>query len=269
MPLSTLRSRRLPGRPDGGSRGRLLGAVAAAAALAAVVVALLVVPPDAVQGQAQRLMYLHVPAAWTAYLAFAAVALSSLATLAGGHHRRWDPLGQAAAELGVAMTAVTLVEGSIWGHSAWGVWWAWDPRLVSTAALFLVYVGYLALRALPGDPVRVRRRAAVLGAIAIVQVPVVHFSVLWWRTLHQPPSILGPELSSPPMAGSMMATLFLAVFAFTLAGAWYVTRRVEQLLPAAPGEAGRTERDAGTEQPGADLADPAAAPVRTVSREPV
>jgi heme exporter protein C len=133
------------------------------------------------------------------------------------------------------MTGVTLLEGSIWGHSAWGVWWAWDPRLVSTAALFLVYVGYLALRALPGDPDRVRRRAALLGAIAIVQVPVVHFSVLWWRTLHQPPSILGPELSSPPMAASMMATLFLAVFAFTLAGAWYVTRRVEQLLPAGSG----------------------------------
>jgi len=242
MPRPTLWPERLPGRLDGLFHGRMLGAVAAVAALAALVVALLIVPPDAVQGQAQRLMYLHVPAAWTAYLAFAAVALSSLATLAGGHHGRWEPLGQAAAELGVAMTAVTLLEGSIWGHSAWGVWWAWDPRLVSTAALFLVYVGYLALRALSGDPARVRRRAALLGAIAIVQVPVVHFSVLWWRTLHQPPSILGPELSSPPMAGSMMATLFLAVFAFTLAGAWYVTRRVEQLLAAAPGSAGGAAR---------------------------
>jgi len=251
MPRSTLRPGRLPGRLagrlDGLFHGGMLGVVAAAAALAAVVVALLVVPPDAVQGQAQRLMYLHVPAAWTAYLAFAAVALSSLATLAGGHDPRWESLGQAAAELGVAMTAVTLVEGSIWGHSAWGVWWAWDPRLVSTAALFLVYVGYLALRALPGDPARVRRRAALLGAVAIVQVPVVHFSVLWWRTLHQPPSILGPELSSPPMAGSMMATLFLAVFAFTLAGAWYVTRRVQQLRPAAPGASIETGIDAGLE----------------------
>jgi heme exporter protein C len=227
--------------------GRLLGPASGAAALATVVVALVVVPPDAVQGQAQRLMYLHVPAAWTAYLAFAAVALSSLATLAGGHHRSWEPLGQAAAELGVAMTAVTLVEGSIWGHSAWGVWWAWDPRLVTTAALLLVYVGYLAARALPGDPARVRRRAALLGAVAIVQVPVVHFSVLWWRTLHQPPSILGPELASPPMAGSMMATLFLAVFAFTLAGAWYVTRRIEQLLPTGPQVGAGTERGTAVE----------------------
>jgi heme exporter protein C len=252
MPRSTLRpdrlTGRLAGRLDGALHGRTLGAVAAVAALAAVVVALLVVPPDAVQGQAQRLMYLHVPAAWTAYLAFAAVALSSLATLTGGHHPRWEPLGQAAAELGVAMTGVTLLEGSIWGHSAWGVWWAWDPRLVSTAALFLAYVGYLAMRALPGDPARVRRRAALLGLVAILLVPVVHFSVLWWRTLHQPPSILGPELGSPPMAGSMIATLFLAVLAFTLAGAWYVTRRVEQILPADPDTGVRTGQHAEVER---------------------
>lgn len=209
-----------------------LGSLAVVAAAVAAVLALVVAPPDAIQGQAQRLMYLHVPAAWTAFLSFGVVCLASLAVLLrrGG---RWDALAQAAAELGVGMTALTLLEGSIWGHAAWGVWWTWDPRLVTTAVLFLLYVGYLALRALPGDADRVARRAAVAGALFVVQVPVVHFSVLWWRTLHQPPTLLRPELHAP-IAPLMLTALLAGLVAFTLAGAWYVRRRVARLAPAAP-----------------------------------
>jgi heme exporter protein C len=213
-----------------GRRGVPLGLLASAAAVAAALMALVVAPPDAVQGQAQRLMYVHVPSAWTAFLAFAVVSVTSLATLVTDG-RRAAAVGQAAAELGVAMTALTLVEGSMWGHSAWGVWWAWDPRLVSTALLFLLYVGYLAARALPGEPRRVRRRAAVVGACAFVQVPVVHFSVLWWRSLHQPPTLLRPELSAP-IAASMLLALLVSLLAFSLGGAWYVRRRSADLLGA-------------------------------------
>jgi heme exporter protein C len=209
-----------------------LGAATVVAVVVAATLALLVAPADAVQGQSQRLMYVHVPSAWTGFLAFAVVCLASIAVLLR-RGQRWDALAQAAAELGVVMTALAIAEGSIWGHSAWGVWWTWDPRLVTTAVLLLLYVGYLALRALPGDVERTTRRAAVAGVLFFAQVPLVHFSVLWWRTLHQPPTLLRPDLSAP-IAPLMLAALLSSVVAFTLAGAWYVRHRVRTLAPQAP-----------------------------------
>jgi heme exporter protein C len=188
---------------------------------------LLAAPPDAVQGQAQRLMYLHVPAAWTAFLAFGVVAFCSLAMMLGGGRRMWAVAG-AAAEFGVAMTGLTLAEGSVWGHAAWGVWWAWDPRLVSTAVLFLVYVAYLSGRSLAADDRAARRRVSLVGALGALLVPVVHFSVLWWRTLHQPPTLLAPD-PNPPNAPVMLVALLIGVVAFTLGGCWYVVRRAATL----------------------------------------
>ena len=216
--------------------GRRLGIAAGLTALVALLFGLVLAPPDAVQGQPQRLMYLHVPSAWTGFACFGVVCVASLAVLLG-RGRRSDAVAQAAAELGVVMTALTIAEGSIWGHSAWGVWWTWDPRLVTTAFLLLVYVAYLALRSLPGEPGRVHRRAAIAGVVFVVQVPVVHFSVLWWRTLHQPPTLLQPSLS-PPIAPMMLIALLLSLVASTLAGAWFVVRRVHTLtapnIPTAP-----------------------------------
>jgi heme exporter protein C len=199
---------------------------------------LLVAPPDAVQGQAQRLMYVHVPAAWTGFMALGLVALASIMILLGGG-RRWDAVARAGSEIGVPMMGLAIVEGSIWGHSAWGVWWAWDPRLVTTALLWLTYVGYMALRwatvnEKPGaSAARARHRLALVGAVAVVEIPVAHFSVLWWRSLHQPPTILRPSLSDP-IAGSMLVALLVSLLAFTLAAAWFVLTRYEQLLSAAP-----------------------------------
>jgi heme exporter protein C len=204
-----------------------LGGSAVIAAGIALVLGLAVAPPEAIQGESQRLMYVHVPAAWTAFLAFFVVCLASLDVLVRGSTRR-DAVARAAAELGVGMTALAIVEGSIWGHAAWGVWWTWDPRLVTTAALLLLYVGYLGVRALPGPPTRVRRRAALAGVLFFVQVPVVHFSVLWWRTLHQPPTLLSPEVS-PPIDPLMVVALTAAVIAFSLGGLWYVRRRAAAL----------------------------------------
>lgn len=205
--------------------GTRLGVAAIAVAVLAAVLGLAVAPTAAIQGPAQRLMYVHVPGAWTAFAAFSCVALCSIAVLLG-RPGRYDAVAGAAAEVGVAMTAVTLAEGSIWGHSAWGVWWAWDPRLVSTALLFVTYIAYLALRAVPGDPVRTTRRNALAGLIFAVQLPIVHFSVLWWRTLHQPPTVLRPSLSPPPIAPLMLLALLTATLAFTLGAAWYIRRRV-------------------------------------------
>ena len=213
--------------PSRRAPARAVGVLATVLALTAMPFALVLAPPERVQGQAQRLMYLHVPSAWTAFAAFGVVSVASAWVLLRGS-RRADAVARAAAELGVAMTALTLAEGSIWGHAAWGVWWAWDPRLVTTAFLLLGYVGYLALRALPGDEARVRRRAAVAGLVLVVQVPVVHFSVLWWRTLHQPPTLLQPDLP-PPIAPMMLLTLLLAVAAFTAGGGWFVIRRAATL----------------------------------------
>lgn len=213
-----------------GLSGRWLGPAALVAAAAAAVLGLGVAPPDRVQGQAQRLMYVHVPSAWTAYCAFGVVALASLVVLLGKGGRRWDAAARAGAELGVGMTALTIVEGSLWGHSAWGVWWTWDPRLVTTALLLVIYLGYLAVRALPGPRLVARRRAAIAGLVCVAWIPVVHMSVLWWRSLHQPPTLLRPDLNAP-IAAPMLVALLVALVAFMLGGAWFVLHRVDQLAP--------------------------------------
>ncbi|SDY66145.1 heme exporter protein C [Modestobacter sp. DSM 44400] len=214
---------------------RAVGLGAGVATLAMLILALWVAPPDAVQGQPQRLMYLHVPAAWVAYLAFATVLVASLGYL-WRRDLRWDAHAQAAAELGAGLTALTLVLGSLWGRPVWGVWWAWDPRLVSTAVLLLVYVGYLGVRGLSPDRHVNARRAAVIGVLGFVEVPIVHFSVLWWRSLHQPPTVIQP--GAPPIAAPMLAALLTGVLAFTLLTGWVFLRRLDQLTarlaPAVP-----------------------------------
>ncbi len=211
---------------------RALGATAAVLVSALLLLGLWVAPPDAVQGQAQRLMYLHVPAAWAAYLAFGVVLIASVGYL-WRRDLRWDVHAQAAAEIGAGLTALTLALGSLWGRPVWGVWWAWDPRLVSTAVLLLVYVGYLGVRGLSADRHVNARRAAVIGVLGFVEVPIVHFSVLWWRSLHQPPTILQP--GAAPIAAPMFAALLTGLAAFTALAAWVYLRRLEQLTARHPG----------------------------------
>ncbi len=204
------------------------GAAALATSVLALTLALVVAPTDAYQGASQRLMYVHVPAAWTAYLSFAVVAGASALYLIRRDVRH-DRVAQAAAELGVGLTALTIVLGSLWARPTWGTWWTWDPRLVTTVVLLLVYVGYLGVRGLSADPVVNARRAAVLGVLALVNVPLVHFSVVWWRTLHQPPSVLrpgGPDGVVPPV---MLVSLLAGLVAFTLLWAWVMMRRTRDL----------------------------------------
>jgi heme exporter protein C len=203
---------------------RRLGWLAAAALVVALAAAFGYAPREAVQGNVQRIMYVHVPAVLTAYAAFALVLVGSVGYLAT-RRLSWDRLAAAAAELGVLFTGITIASGSIWGKPTWGTWWAWDARLTSTAVLFCVYVGYLLLRSLIDDPEARGRYAAVVGILGAVNIPIVHFSVKWWRALHQPSTILGPEPS--PIDPAIGLALFVNWVAFTLLFAYFLSRRIE------------------------------------------
>ena len=204
---------------------RIVGWAALASLAVLAVYGLWVAPPDAVQSDAQRLMYLHVPAAWVAYLAFAVTATASAFWLWPRTRAEvWDRVAGASAELGVVFTGLTLVLGSLWGRPVWGAWWAWDARLVTTAVLFFLYLGYLALRRVPAAPEARARRCAIAALIAFVDVPIVHFSVTWWRTLHQEATVFDPELKAH-IHGVMAFTLWWGVLAFTLTYVYLLDRR--------------------------------------------
>jgi len=198
--------------------------LAAVGTLITAFVAGLVVPPDAVQGDLQRIMYVHVPSAWLAYLAFGATLVASIAYLIT-RRLDWDRRAGAAAELGVVFTGLALATGMIWGKPVWGVWWTWDARLVLTAVMFFVYLGYLALRRSFDDLELRARRAAVLGILGAAQIPIVHFSVTWWRGLHQPPTVLRPD--GPQMDGPLLFALFMGVAAFTVLFAALLRHRID------------------------------------------
>ena len=162
----------------------LLGLVAFAAVLTAQALGFVTSPPDRDMGHLQKIMYVHVPSAWNAFLAFFVVFVASVHYL-WLKRERSDLLAASAAEVGTVFTALTLVLGSIWGRPTWGVWWTWDPRLTSTAVLLVIFAGYLALRAFADDPDRRARWSAAVGILGALNVPIVYMSVKWWRTLHQ------------------------------------------------------------------------------------
>ena len=206
---------------------RILGAASLVSVALTVWMGLWVTPPDKDQGNLVRLVYVHPAVAWVAlYLAFGTSALASLLWL----WRRtrapfWDRLAATCVEVGVVFTAITLVTGSIWGRPTWGVWWTWDARLTSTALLLVLFLGYLALRRVPADPEVRARRCAMAALIAAVDVPIVHFSVNWWKTLHQGATVLNANLS-PTIHGSMAWTLLISFIAFTLLFFWMVVIRM-------------------------------------------
>lgn len=222
---------------------RVLSVAAPLSLAVALILALVVAPPDALQGQSVRLMYLHVPAAIGAYLCYGLAVLAGLAYL----RRRdlaWDRRARAAVELGVGLTALTLIEGSIWARPTWGVYWTWDPRLVTTALLFLVFLGYLALRMVSADPHRVARRGAIFSMLGFILVPVDHFCVIWFPSIHQPPQLV---IEDP----RMIAALVVSMVAFALLGAWIYLRRVAVLAELAAPATVSDQLNVAPEQPAA------------------
>jgi heme exporter protein C len=207
---------------------RILGVLALLAVIGASVNALFVVPADLNQGDAQRIMYVHVPSAWLAYLSFGVTALAGIGYL-WKRDLRLDGVAVSAAEIGVMFTAFAIWGGMMWGQPVWGVFWQWeDPRLTTTALLLALYVGYLLFRRLTDDPARRAARAAVVGIVAAVDIPIVHFSVEWWRGLHQTATFGSPDKILNPAAPSQFVIALVAmVGAVTLAWAWLMMRRYQ------------------------------------------
>jgi heme exporter protein C len=174
-------------------------------------------PPERDMGDLQKIMYVHIPVAWNAFIAFFVAALSFLRVL-WKRDERADLLGLAAAEVGTVLTGLTLVLGMLWAKPTWGVWWAWEPRLTSTLVLFLIFCGYLAMRSFVDDPDRRAQWSAAVGLLGAINVPIVYMSVRWWRTLHQIQST--PEtIDSPYKLGMRLnafAVLFLIIYLIRL-----------------------------------------------------
>jgi heme exporter protein C len=204
---------------------RLLYAATAAAAVVGAVLALST-PPEAVQRSYARILYIHVPSAWLAFLAFGVTAFGSIVW----RFRRqpvWDRMAASSAEVGVLFTGLALLTGAIWGKPVWGVFFDWgDARMASTAVMFLVYLGYLALRRFSPDQEAAANRASILGIVAVVQIPLVYFSVNLFRTLHQTQSI---RLDGATMDPPMVIALLINLGAFTLI---YISFLVARMIVA-------------------------------------
>ena len=171
------------------------------------------VPTEAEQGIVQRIFYLHAPSAWVAEMAFVVAALCSAIYLWLGDERL-DMAALSAAEGGLVFTGIVLITGPIWGKIAWGTWWTWEPRLTFTLLLFFIYLGYFLVRSSTEDPQRGKRFAAVVAIIGALDIPLIHMSVVWFRSLHPGPVVLKPE--GPSLDPDMLATLLLSFLAFTL-----------------------------------------------------
>lgn len=209
----------------------LLGWLALALMLTALFMVFAWVPTEADQGLVQRIFYFHVACAWVAFGAFGLVAICGVFYLWLGHEV-FDQLGYAAAEIGVLFCSLVLITGSIWAKPIWGTWWTWDSRLTTTLILWLLYVGYLILRAMGGDTPQIARFAAVIGVVAAADVPVVIVSVRLWRTIH--PAVLITRQGTHGLQDPrMVTTLLVAVAAFTVLFIWLILLRVALLRAGA------------------------------------
>lgn len=216
-------------------RGLILSGLGLAALAGVYVLALGYTPIEARQGLAQKIFYLHVPAAWSALLAFSLVGLTSALYLWLADPRL-DRFAAASAEVGVAFSAVMLTTGPIWAKPIWGTWWTWDARLTLTLFLFFLFVGYLALRASLHDPAERARFSAVVGILGLLLVPFIHLSVYLFRTLHPQPVVLKP--SAPSLPPEMLRTLMISFFVFTILYVGFVMARYGLSLADEAREAG-------------------------------
>ncbi len=186
-------------------------------------------PPDYQQGDTVRVMFIHVPAAWTAMMGYGLMAVASLVGLVWRHPLA-DVAAKSAAPLGAVFTALGLITGSLWGRPMWGAWWVWDGRLTSFLLLLFLYLGYIALWNTIEDETRAARAAAILALVGAVNLPIIEFSVDWWTTLHQGESILrsgGPLISAVYLWPLFAMALGYTFLFFTL---WMIRIRTEILM---------------------------------------
>lgn len=187
---------------------------------------LLLAPPDYLQGESVRIMYVHVPAAWLGMAGWLGIAAASLAQLVWRH-----PLSSIAARAsavpGVLFTALCLATGSLWGRPSWGTYWEWDGRMTSMLVLLFLYIAYIALADADRERGGDGRIAAIFGMVGAINLPIIHFSVLWWRTLHQPPSL---GTSGSAIAGSMLWPLLVSALGFSLLFGAVVLMRMRTAL---------------------------------------
>ena len=203
---------------------RALGIAVLIGMTALVAFGLFISPADIRQSDSVRILYIHVGTVWIAYLAFIVTAVASGAYLwKRTSSLTWDRVAGASAEIGVLFMALTLFAGSLWGRLSWGTFWVWDARVTTTAFMFVTYIGYLAVRGLGGSHQQRARRSAVIALLAVLEIPLVHFSVKLWRGLHQDSSVA--DRTHVTLRGLMLFSLFVALVAFSLLYVWLLIHR--------------------------------------------
>jgi heme exporter protein C len=201
------------------------GAIAIILLVVGLYWALFATPPDYQQGQSVKIMFVHVPAAWMGIFVYAVMAGASLTGLVFRHPLA-DVAAKSAAPLGAAFTALALLTGSLWGRPMWGTYWQWgDARLVSELILLFIYLGYIALWNAIDDPTRAAKAAAILSLVGAADVPIIHFSVDWWNTLHQPASVFRP--GGPTIDKSFLWPLFVMVLGYQMLFFWLWLLRMQ------------------------------------------
>ncbi len=201
---------------------------AAALILAGLYGGLVLAPPDYQQGDDFRIIYVHAPSAWMSLMVYSTMAVSAAVGLIW-RIKIAHAVAASCAPIGASFTFEALITGSLWGERMWGTYWEWDPRLTSELILLFLYLGYMGLRSAMDDMQRADRASAVLAVVGIVNVPIIHYSVLWWNSLHQAPSVM--QLARPTMPPSMLIPLLLMLFGFTvLFGALLLVRLRAEIL---------------------------------------
>ena len=185
----------------------------------------MIAPTDAVLGHVQRVFYFHVPIAIMSFLAFFLVFIASLMYLFK-RSTRWDSFAHASAEVGVIFVTLALITGIIWARPVWNTWWTWEPRLTTTLILWLIYVAYLMVRSYAPTQSKGAIYAAVVGIIGFVDVPIVYYSVVWWRSIHPSP-VVGPFAQSDALDGTMALILLYSLVTFVFFFAYIVMERME------------------------------------------
>ncbi len=188
---------------------------------------LFMVPVDYQQGEAVRMMYVHVPAAWLASFAYAFMAMASLISFVWRHNLA-DAAAKAAAPLGAAFTFLALLTGALWGKPMWGAYWVWDARLTSMLVMFFLYLGYMAVRTIVPDEMRAARLAAITAMVGAINLPIIKFSVDWWSSLHQSASVF--RAGGSAIDGSMLWPLLIGALGYTAVFGWLVLVQMQTEL---------------------------------------